>query len=140
MTILLPQTGEIPKPQPSMLSRPYWEGCVRGELLIQRCASCDRSMPAPAPVCRWCLTPTLVWKASAGEGVVYSYSIVWRPQTPAFVTPYVPAIVELREGVQILSNIIGCEPDDVHVGMAVAVEFHPIGDGAVLPYFRPTAQ
>jgi uncharacterized OB-fold protein len=63
--------------------------------------------------------------------------VVWRPQTPAFAVPYVAAIVDLDEGYQMLANVIGCEPEDVAVGLRVVVEFHPIGGGFVLPYFRP---
>jgi uncharacterized OB-fold protein len=68
---------------------------------------------------------------------VYSWTVAWRPQSRAFRTPYVAAIVDLDEGYQMLTNVIGCQPDDVHAGMRVAVEFHPIGGGISLPYFRP---
>jgi hypothetical protein len=44
----------------------------------------------------------------------------------------------MDEGYQMLSNVIGCEPDDIHDGMRVAVEFHPVGGDVHLPYFRPT--
>jgi uncharacterized OB-fold protein len=46
-------------------------------------------------------------------------------------------IVELDEGYQMVSNVIGCEPDDVRVGLRVEVEFHPAGKSMWLPYFRP---
>jgi uncharacterized OB-fold protein len=137
MTMLHPQTGEIPAPMPSVLSQPYWDGCKRKELLYQRCSSCGRGMPTPAPVCRWCLTETLEWTKSEGRGRIYSYSIVWRPQSAVFTTPYAPAIVELTEGFQVLSNIIGCDCEELAVGMPVEVTFHEIRDGAVLPYFQP---
>jgi hypothetical protein len=74
---------------------------------------------------------------SSGHGSVYSWTIVWRPQTPEFSVPYVPIIVELEEGWHMLSNLIGCEHDAVHVGLAVAVAYHPLADGVTLPYFRP---
>jgi len=67
---------------------------------------------------------------------VYSYTIAWRPQSPRFTTPYAPIIVDLDEGVQILSNVIRCAVEDVHVGMRVTVEFVPVGT-VTLPYFRP---
>jgi hypothetical protein len=37
-----------------------------------------------------------------------------------------------------IGNIIGCEPEAVSLEMKVTAEFHPIGQGFVLPYFRPT--
>ena len=60
---------------------------------------------------------------------MYSWTTVWRPQTPAFTVPYAAVIVDMDEGWQMLSNLIGCEHDAVHVGMPVEVEFHPIHDG-----------
>ena len=69
--------------------------------------------------------------------MVYSWTTVWRPQTPAFTVPYVAIVVDMVENWQILSNLVGCEHDVVSVGMSVAVEFHPVQDGMVLPYFRP---
>ena len=61
--------------------------------------------------------------------------MVWRPQTPAFGVPYVPAIVDLDEGWRGLSCIVGCEHDAVTVGMRVRVEFHPTPDGITLRTF-----
>ncbi len=137
MTLLVPQTGDIPGPYPSELSQPYWDGCARGELLFQRCASCGLATHTPAMICAHCTARELTWETSAGTGSVYSWTTVWRPQTPAFVVPYQPIIVDVDEGFQILSNLIGCEHDAVHVGMRVAVDFHAISDGTMLPYFRP---
>lgn len=138
MTLLEPQRGAIPVPVPSLFSRPYWEGCAAGELRFQRCEDCGGITHTPAMVCAHCASRRLVWEASAGTGSVYSWTTVWRPQTPEFVVPYVAIIVDMDEGWQMLSNLIGCEHDAVEVGMRVAVEFHPIGDGEItLPYFRP---
>jgi hypothetical protein len=137
VTLLVPQTGEIPGPYPSELSQPYWDGCARGELLFQRCASCGRATHTPAMICAHCTSHELAWEASAGNSSVYSWTTVWRPQTPAFVVPYQPIIVDVDEGFQMLSNLIGCEHDAVHIGMRVTVEFHAIADGTMLPYFRP---
>ena len=137
MTLLVPQTGKIPGPHPSELSQPYWDGWARGELLFQRCASCGLATHPPALICAHCTSRELAWEASAGTGSVYSWTTVWRPQTPAFVVPYQPIIVDVDEGFQLLSNLIECEHDAVHIGLRVAVEFHAIADGTMLPYFRP---
>ena len=88
-------------------------------------------------MCAHCASLDLVWEQSAGTGAVYWWTTVWRPQTPAFTVPYLPIIVDVDEGWQILSNLIGCEHDAVEIGMRVAVEFHAIHDGTMLPYFRP---
>jgi hypothetical protein len=119
------------------LSQPYWDGCSRHELLFQRCGACGGITHTPAVLCAHCCARELTWETSAGTGTIYSYTIVWRPQTPAFTVPYCPIIVDVDEGWQILSNLIGCGDEAVEVGMRVRVEFHPIPDGFHLPYFRP---
>jgi hypothetical protein len=137
VTLLGPQTGAIPHPHPSPTSQPFWDGLDRGDLLFQRCEACRGSTHTPAIVCAHCGSRALTWVASSGRGTVYSWTIVWRPQTPAFSVPYVPIIVDLEEGWQMLSNLIGCAHDAVHVGQAVEVEFHTLADNVTLPYFRP---
>jgi uncharacterized OB-fold protein len=137
MTILKPQTGDIPLPVPSLISKPYWEGCARSELLFQRCSDCNRATHTPAIMCAHCTSRNLTWERSSGTGALYSWTTVWRAQTPAFETPYTVLIVDLDEGWQMLSSLIGCEHDAATIGMRVRVEFHPLRKGAVLPYFRP---
>jgi uncharacterized OB-fold protein len=88
-------------------------------------------------MCRQCQGRELTWEESGGKGSVYSWSMVWRPQTTAFSVPYAPAIIDLDEGYQMLSNIIECEPESVDIGLRVKVAFHPIGQGISYPYFRP---
>jgi uncharacterized OB-fold protein len=137
MPVLKPHPEGIPAPIPTALSQPFWDGCAHDELLFQRCTTCGRANFNPAPVCRWCTSPDLAWTKSTGLGRVYSWTVVWRPQTPAFEVPYVPAIIDVDEGYQMIANVIGCEPDALEADMRVEAEFHPIGNGIVLPYFRP---
>jgi hypothetical protein len=75
---------------------------------------------------------------SSGEGSLYSWTVVWRPQRPAFTVPYAPAIVTLAEGFRMMSSIVGCEPEELAADMPLAVEFHPASDEIFLPYFRPS--
>jgi uncharacterized OB-fold protein len=139
MADLAPHPEGIPLPQPSPLTQPFWDGCARGELLFQRCGSCRRPIFNPAPMCRFCGGTELAWERSAGAGEIYSWTVVWRPQTPSFRVPYAPVIVNLDEGYQMVSTLIGCDPREVRSGMRVTVEFHSIGGGVKLPYFRPAA-
>jgi uncharacterized protein len=91
----------------------------------------------PAQTCRRCLGTDLTWDRSAGAGILYSRTVVCRPVTPAFDVPCAPAIVDLDEGYQMMTNLIGLAPDAVSPGLAVQVEFHETGGGLHLPYFRP---
>jgi len=137
VTLLRPQSGDIPLPVPGPLSAPYWEGCAAGELRFQRCGACGGATHTPALMCAVCTSADLTWAVSSGRGEVYSWTTVWRPQGPAFEVPYVPVIVEMEEGWHVLADLVGCEHDAVHIGMAVEVEFFPHPAGITLPYFHP---
>lgn len=139
MTRLAVQTGAIPLPRPTEASAPFWQGCRRGELLYQRCRRCGAGAFPPALRCRRCLAPELIWERSRGAGALYSWTVVWRPQTPAFEVPYAVAIVDVAEGYQMLSCVVGCDTDDLCTGLALEVIFQPFSDEISLPYFRPVA-
>lgn len=128
-----------PLPTPTAISEPFWDGCRRGELLAQKCLDCGGLTFIPQLACSHCFSSKLEWAKGSGRGSVYSYTVVWRPQTPSFEVPYVVAIVELEDGYQILTNIVDCDPSQVHVGMPVEVDFRPASEEIVLPYFRPKA-
>ncbi|HEY7105373.1 MAG TPA: OB-fold domain-containing protein [Acidimicrobiia bacterium] len=140
MTQLQPQRGAIPAPQPSGLSAPFWDACQRGELMFQRCGDCGAATHTPAFICSQCASRALAWERSSGHGTIYSWTVVWRPQIPAFEVPYAPIIVDMDEGWQMLSNLVGCDVDAAVVGLPVAVEFHAVESGFQLPYFAPRAR
>ncbi len=75
----------------------------------------------------------------AGDGVVYSYAILHHPQHPAFDYPIVAALVDLEEGVRVMSNLVEIDPSDVAIGIPVTVDFRPTRDDGVLPVFKPKA-
>ena len=139
MTLLRPQPPGTPAPVPSLFSAPYWEGCARGELRFLRCANCHQALADAPRICWRCHSRELNWEVSEGRGRLYSWTIVWRPQTPEFEVPYAVAIVDLAEGCSIISAVIGCTPEDLVEGMELAVEFHPNSDHLSLPYFRPVS-
>ncbi len=131
----------IPAPVASRLAEPYWEGCRQGELRFQRCAACGEIPPMPAPLCPRCRSRTVPWVGSSGLGTVYSWTVVWRPQHPAFEVPYAPVVVRLQEGAHLMSALTGLRVGDVRVGLPVEVEFRalepPSSPPSVLPFFRP---
>jgi uncharacterized OB-fold protein len=136
--MLVPQAEGIPVPRMNTLTRPFWDACATGRLTFQRCTSCRHAVFNPAPICSVCHSTSLAWEDSAGLGSVYSWTVAYRPLSPAFTAPYAPVIVDMDEGYQIVSNVIGCRVGDLAVGMRVAVEFHGVGD-VTLPYFRPVS-
>ena len=136
MTALVPQADGIPLPRTSPLTQPFWDGCRERRLLYQRCVACAEPVFNPAPVCPSCLSRELTWHESAGRGAIYSWTVAHRPMTPAFTTPYAPIIVDLDEGYQMVSNLVGGDTDVLAVGLRVRVAFHDVGT-MTLPYFTP---
>jgi uncharacterized OB-fold protein len=49
------------------------------------------------------------------------------------------ALIELDEGVRVMSNVVGCDPESVRVGQRVTVGFEPAADGVAVPVFTPVA-
>ena len=124
-------------PEPTPQTRHFWDRCKDGELRLQRCTACKSSYFPPRPFCPKCSSRAVeVYKAS-GKGTLYSYVINMRPRPDMGTEPYAIAVVQLDEGPRMMTNIVGCAPDDVRIGMAVEVTFEDLGDGASVPLFRP---
>ncbi len=128
-----------PLPRPTAASLPFWAAAKRHELQIQRCGSCGAHIFYPREVCPECLSSDLQWIKVSGKGTVYSYTIAQAPTHPAFAeeVPYVIAIVELAEGPHLTTNITGCKPDEVRVGMPVVATFDDVTPEMTLVKFRP---
>lgn len=117
-------------------STPYWEAADRGELQIQQCASCHAYVFYPRSICPHCFRDDLTWITASGRGHIYSYTVVHRAFGPfAEETPYVVAIVELEEGVRMLSRVVG-PPEQVAIDLPVQVTFERVSAEVTLPYFE----
>lgn len=134
---LQPQAGALPHAVPLPVTAPFWAACRQSELLYQRCGRCQAATFPPVEHCPECLAREQRWERSAGNGTLYSWTVVHRPASPAFATPYAPAIVTLAEGYQMLTNIIGTTPGRLRLDLPVRVTFVDVGEGLVLPYFEP---
>jgi uncharacterized OB-fold protein len=127
----------IPFPVPDGDSKPFWQGVAQGKLLIQRCDACQRFVFYPRSICPHCFAETLSWVESQGTGTIYSYTVVHRAFGPfAGQTPFVVALVDLTEGVRMMTRITGSEPGAVRIGVAVQVVFVQADEGVTLPYFQ----
>lgn len=139
------------KPVADWETRAFWEGCGRHELVLQRCRACDTVQFRPRALCAKCLSGDIEHFVASGRGSVYTFTVTHQNQHPHFreACPYVLAYVQLDEGPQLMTNVVGCDPEDVHVGMAVQVDFvdleiDPVKDagrgiegGTAIPRFRP---
>jgi uncharacterized OB-fold protein len=118
----------------------FYDGLREHKLLIQQCSDCETLRVPPRPMCGNC--QSLSWQPieSGGRGSVYSYVMPQYPPLPFFDYPYIVVLVELDEGVRMVSNLRDIDPADVKVGMAVEVFFQAFNDDElVLHQFRPAA-
>jgi hypothetical protein len=129
--------SERPVAQADAVTAPWWDATRERRLLVQRCRSCGHLQHYPRDICSACgaLDPELV--DASGHATVYSFTIVNRAPGPAFEPPYVVALVRLEEGPVLLTNIVGCPPEDVRCDMAVTVTWEDLPDGRRLPMFTP---
>jgi uncharacterized OB-fold protein len=128
--------GAVPTPTPDTL--PFWTAVREERLVIQQCQSCGRHYFYPRDHCPHCSSGAVEWREVSGRGRLVSYIINYRPLPPADAAqPQVIALVELDEGVRMLTNIVGTapDPDALPLDAAVSVGFEPRGDWK-LPVFR----
>ncbi|MFE7929093.1 OB-fold domain-containing protein [Streptomyces sp. NPDC057456] len=128
-----------PRPVVNRDNAGFWEGVRRNRLLVQRCTACDTLRFPWLPGCNAC--GSAEWEAveAGGEGTVFSYVVMHHPSFPAFSPPYAIGLIELAEGVRIISNVVDVPYDKVRIGMPVELEFRAYDDDLVLPVFRPRA-
>ncbi len=127
-------------PPSTELTQPYWDAARREQLVIQQCEACANRVFPPRAHCSKCGSAQLKWQPVSGKGVIYTYTVAHRPPHPVLAEqcPITIAVVELEEGPRMISNVTGCEPSDVEVGMSVQVAFEAIDDSdVVLPVFKP---
>lgn len=132
--------AEKPLPRPSQESLAYWEGAKQHKLLLQHCRGCGQFWFPPSTRCHHCLAADFVWDEVSGQGRIYSFVVYHRLYHPAFERelPYVVAIVELREGPRLLTNIVGTRWQDVRCDLGVRVVFDDDPRGVTIPRFAIT--
>lgn len=133
--------AQYDKPLPNVNgdSREFWIGCKEHELRFQRCKACGHVRWPASILCPMCYSRNTEWIISRGKGKVYSFAVYHVAYDPAFEKdlPYVAADVALEEGPRLLTNIVGCRPDEVRCEMPVEVIWDDITEEFSLPKFRP---
>ena len=131
---------ERPAPIATRNSEFFWEGAAHGVLLAQRCSGCGRFRHPPRPLCPHC--HGLAWEATplCGRGRVHAWVVPVHPPLPMFPDPLIVALVDLEEGIRMLSNLCEVAAREVATGMAVEVCFAPTARGRAVPQFRPRSR
>jgi hypothetical protein len=126
----------LPEITPEMA--PFWEAARRHELVVQRCKGC-RAYRFPArELCSRCLSRDSGWERVSGRGTLFSFAVMHQAAHPGFAAevPYAVVTVELEEGARLLSNVVGCPPADLRIGMPLEVVFEDVTPEVTLPKFR----
>jgi uncharacterized OB-fold protein len=120
---------------------PFWEGTRKGELRFPQCRSCQRFHWYPCVLCPFCHSPDIEWRAVTSQPKVYTWTCVRRPLSPLFAIrgPHIVALVEFDEapGLYLVTNLVGCQPEEVYIGMPLEVVFQKVNDKLTMPLFRP---
>lgn len=126
----------LPRITPS--NQHFWTGGADGKLCFLRCADCETFVHPPAPRCPACLGRTLAPESVSGRGRVLTVTLNHQPWVPSPDHPYAIAIVEIEEqpGLRLMTNVVGCAPEAVRIGMAVRVVFEA-HDDVYVPLFEP---
>ena len=128
------------EPPQSDHGKPYWDA-TRDERLLVPYSATGQPFWYPREVAPDTLDDAVEWREASGRGTVYAVSVQHRPgpgRDPD-AGPYAVVLVDLPEGVRIMSNVVGCPPEDVEVGMVVEVCWHELSDGRKLPMFQPAS-
>ncbi|MEY3690404.1 MAG: hypothetical protein RJB57_59 [Actinomycetota bacterium] len=134
-------TLPVPAPLVTPANERFWAATAQNRFELQRCTECDTVVWFPQRRCPECWTESLGTFDAAGTGTVYSFTVVrrgngdWRG-----AVPFVLAYVELDEGPRVLTNIVDCDPDDVHIDMPVSLVWHDTGENSSLYRFRPATR
>ncbi len=132
--------ADVLRPVISPDTRFFWEGTVRHELRIQRCGECGVLRHPPGPVCLVCGAARPGYQIAAGTGVVYSYVVHHHPPVPGRQLPIVIALVELTEGVRMVGELLGVDPERAHIGLPVRVAFVDVAGELTLPAWQEDQQ
>jgi acetyl-CoA acetyltransferase/uncharacterized OB-fold protein len=128
-----------PLPELTPVNEWFWTSGADGRLRIQGCTDCGTLVHPPTPVCPVCRSRSWAPTVVSGQGTVVGFTVNHQQWLPGFEPPYAIANVALAEDarVHLTTNIVGCDPEDVHIGQEVSVRFEQHED-VWLPLFEPT--
>ena len=128
-------------PLPNELTKPFWDACKNGRLIVQECNNCNRMQNPPEDQCWECdSSDNLIWREVQGRGIIDGYVVIYDSRLEAFwdQQPYNVAIINLLENPEIkfFSNLPGTPVDQVPIGSEVQVEFEQVAPDQFIPQWR----
>jgi len=125
---------KIPAPIISAETRAFWDAASERRFVVPTCTACGKAHWYPRAVCPFCGAATIDWRAASGHGEIYTFSVMRRAREP-----YAIGYVTLAEGPTMMTNIVDCDLDALHIGQPVVVTFRDSEDGPPVPVFKPAA-
>ena len=128
-----------PLPKPDGLNAEFYEHCAKEKLCFQRCNECRTWRHLPRSMCAKCGSTDWAWEESSGRGRIFSWTVTHQAIHPAFAgdVPFAVVVVELEEGVRMVSGLRDLPPEEISLDLPVEVEFERVSEQIALPYFRP---
>lgn len=128
-----------PIPVADEASRPFFDGVRNHELVLMRCANCQRWRLPAAQRCPDCWSLAYSWEQASGRGEVYTFALMHHVLHPGFAdeAPYNVTTVQLEEGPRFSTNLVGLSNDQIQVGMPVVAHYEQVNDEATILKFRP---
>lgn len=125
------------EPPVTEFTTPFWDATREQRLLLPWCRSCDEPFWFPRETCPRDLSPDIGWRPAEGRGVVHAVSVMPKPANPLMAgrEPYVVALIDLAEGVRMMSTVVDGDPWSVGVGDRVVLAWEPLSDGRRLYVF-----
>lgn len=125
-------------PAPFSFSAPFWEATRDRKILLQFCRQTGQPQFYPRPTSIFTGKRDLEWREVSGHGTIYTYTIA-RVGAGALrgCEPYIIVNVELDEGVNIIGNLVGCDVDELSIGMRVRPHWQALSDGKHQLMFEP---
>ena len=127
------QIRKIEVPRLNAGDSTYFDAAAKGKLLVKYCTACGQYHHYPRALCPHCFSDQTEWRDAKGTGAIYTCSVLRRGVPVAYCIAY----VTLDEGVSMLTNIVDCDLDRVHIGQKVKVVFKPSDGGPPVPMFTP---
>lgn len=114
----------------------FWEGTSQHKLLVQSCSACHVIRHPPGPACPHCHSLDWETKELSGRGRIYSFTVVHHPLPTGFDEPAIVAVVELDEGIRMVSNVVDVEAESLKIDQRLQVVFVDQDEGWTAPQFR----
>lgn len=133
---------ERPAPVSNELTKPFWDACNEGRLVLQNCTACSRLHYPPTQKCAKCGSDKLVWKDVQGKGHIDVFFVIRDSRIRGFQSamPVNFAVITLDEdpGINFLSNLPGTQPGEVTPGAPVKLVFEKTSNGQMIPEWEVT--